>query len=212
MDAIFDSAKCGSKDDPRLHLAAASSAWGLLFQSGVEIQATVGLPVAEFLRRELELSEKRLAELDSVVLNGQPVDDPASAVVGDGARLALAAGLPGIAGLALRSDSPLKALRARLGENRTETAAPQPGRVTLCLYSLAQGRLAGHFLRRGLWVTPDQLRRYGRFALNDSVCLDGRTLPVAELLSELEGASTPAKIFLTGEMAEEPPSPVRDRS
>ncbi len=195
----------------RLHLVSASSAWGLLFQSGVGISATVGLPAEKFLRQELGLNEAQLAGLDSVVLDGQPVDDPAAAVVTDGARLALAAGLPGIAGLALRSDSPLKALRARLGQSRTETAAPRPGRITLCLYSLAQGRLAGHFLRRGLWAGPDQLLRYGRFALSDAVRLDGRPLSVAELLAGMAGIPDPAEFFLTGEMAGDAPLPAGDR-
>lgn len=193
------------KNTRRIHIEPASVAWGLLFQSGVGIAATVGRSVSEFLRQELGLNEEQLAGLDSIVLDGQPVDDPAAAVVTDGARLALAAGLPGIAGLALRSDSPIKALRARLGAGRTEETAPRPGRVTLCLYSLAQGQLAAHFLRRGLWVTSEQLQRYGRFAPRDSAHLDSRPLTVGVLLGELTEASVPAEFFLTGEMAEGPP-------
>ena len=141
-------------------------------QSGVGIRATVGLPLADFLTEELQLSEDDQSFIDALVLDGMPVDDPSVAIVPDGARLALAAGLPGIAGLAMKKNSAVKALRNTITHAGSTVAAPAPGRITLALYSLVLPRLAAHFLRRGVVINPAQFTRYARFS-PDAFCLYG---------------------------------------
>lgn len=166
-------------------IAEAAAPWKLIMQSGVGLARTVGLPLAEFLSDQLELAPEQLALADALVLDGMPVDDPKTAIVPDGSRLALAAGLPGIAGLAMRSDSAVKVLRATITHLKQETAAPRPGRVTLSLYSLVLPLLAGHFLSRGVLIRAEQFQRYARFAPDDQCLFESQSWPAEELAARL---------------------------
>lgn len=139
-------------------------------QSGVGLACTVGLPVDTFLRDELGVSDDTIAKIDAVLLDGQPVDDIAQATVSDGARLALAAGLPGIAGLAMKRGSAVRALRGGISHIPTVGGEPGPGRVTLLLYSLALSMLGSFFLGRGVEASIGQIRRYAQFAPDD-ICV-----------------------------------------
>jgi hypothetical protein len=165
-------------------------------QSGVGLWARVGLTVADFLTQELGLSEEQQGQADVLMLDGMPVDDPATAIVPPNARLALAAGLPGIVGLSLKKDSAIKVLRATITHFEQDSPDPRPGRVTLCLYSLVLPLLAGHFLRRGVLISHQQFQRYAGRSPSDNCRLDGRVWPAAELARELAGAP-PAEFLLT---------------
>ena len=178
-----------------LHIPRASAAWGLILQSGVTVACTVGIPLAALLRDELGLSGEQLRPVDALLLDGMPVDEPESTVVPDGARIALAAGLPGIAGLAMKSGSAVRALRSGITHQGKEASNPRPGTVFLSLYSLVLPLLAGHFLQRGVVVEAAQLLRYARFAPDDHCQLGGRTLAANDLQAELS-AFPPGTPFL----------------
>ena len=150
-----------------LHIPEANPAWKLLLQSGVGIACTVGIPFMALLRDELGLDDAMLRPVDALLLDGMPVDEPETAIVPDGARIALAAGLPGIAGLAMKSGSAVRALRSGITHTGGEAPRPRPGAVILSLYSLVLPLLGGHILQRGVMITPSQLARYARFAPDD---------------------------------------------
>lgn len=164
----------------------AGTPWKLIMQSGVGLRRTVGLSMAEFLSDQLELSPKQLALADALVLDGMPVDDPTTAIVPDGARLALAAGLPGIAGLAMRSGSAVKLLRATITHFKQEEADPRPGRVLLSLYSLVLPLLAAHFLSRGVLIKVAQFQRYARFSPDDLCLFESQSFKASDLAWKLE--------------------------
>jgi len=162
-----------------LHLSQAGSAWSLLLQSGVRIACTVGIPLHLLLRQELGLAEDQLRPVDALILDGMPVDDPEKTIVPDGARLALAAGLPGIAGLAMKQGSAVRALRSGITHASGGEAAPCPGAICLSLYSLTLPLLAGHFLRRGVMVEVAQILRYVHFAPDDRCLLGAMREPTS---------------------------------
>lgn len=164
----------------------AGAPWKLIMQSGVGLRRTIGLPMTEFLSDQLELSHEQLALADALVLDGMPVDDPKTAIVPDGARLALAAGLPGIAGLAMKSNSAVKVLRATITHLKQEEANPRPGRILLSLYSLVLPLLAAHFLSRGVLIKADQFRRYARFSPDDLCLFESQSLKASDLAWKLE--------------------------
>jgi len=174
----------------RLHIPAASSAWSLILQAGVFVACTVGTPLSTLLRKGLGLDEAQLRPIDALILDGMPVDDPENAVAPDGARLALAAGLPGIAGLAMKSGSAVRALRAGITHTHGLEANPRPGAILLSLYSLAIPILAGHFLQRGIMAKAAQVLRYARFAPGDHCLFGNAPLTVRDLpqvLSQMPG-------------------------
>lgn len=181
-----------------LHIPDANPVWRLLLQSGVGVACTVGIPFMTLLRDELGLNNEQLRPVDALLLDGMPVDEPELAIVPDGARIALAAGLPGIAGLAMKSGSAVRALRSGITHSGGEAHRPRPGTILLSLYSLVLPLLGGHILQRGVLVEPSQLMRYARFAPDDHAALSGyagRALSMPEL--EQAVAAMPEKtVFL----------------
>lgn len=196
-----------------IRIENASPSWKLIMQSGVGVPCTVGLPVAAFLTDELRIPEPALARTDTILLNGMPVDDIAAAVVPDGARVALAAGLPGIAGLAMKRGSAVRALRGGItykdeaaGEATPDLkSGPAPGRVTLLLYSLTIEMLGAHFLRRGVVVTAEQFRRYSRFAPDDVCFLSEERMKSAEVPHSIEQTNHAEFLLIADAVAATPP-------
>lgn len=171
----------------------AGSSWTLLMQSGVTVECRVGVTAAELLSGEFAVPAEILARIDAILVDGQPVDDLDRAIVPDGARLALAAGLPGIAGLAMKRGSAVRALRGGITHMGSGTVArPGPGRIVLSLYSLALQMLGAHFLRRGVLVAAGQFERYAGFAPDDVCRFAGETMPAGELAARLRRNGTPA--------------------
>lgn len=180
-----------------LHIPHANPAWGLILQSGGSIACTVGISLAALLRTELGLGEDQLRPVDAFLLDGMPVDEPETTVVPDGARIALAAGLPGIAGLALKSGSAVRALRAGITHRENELPHPRPGTILLSLYSLVLPLLAGHFLQRGVTVDAAQILRYARFAPDDPCRFRDETLFARDLARALADIPATTRLFLT---------------
>ncbi|MDL2267250.1 hypothetical protein LJC46_04595 [Desulfovibrio sp. OttesenSCG-928-G15] len=180
-----------------LHIPLADPAWKLLMQSGVVVRCTVGITFDLMLRREFGLTEEQIAPVDSIILDGMPVDEPEHTVVPGGSRLALASGLPGITGLSMKKGSAVRGLRSGITHTRSAEVTPTPGEITLSLYSLTLPELAGHFLARGVGVTPEQLVRYSRFALEDAVLLDKTPYKAKELAGALAGFPADCRIALT---------------
>lgn len=179
---------------PNILVPLASPAWRLLLQSGVVLKCLTGIPLSLLLREEFGLSAGQLALVETYLLDGLPVDDPEDTPVYDGSRLALAAGLPGITGLAMKSGSAVRGLRAGIAPVKHEQSGPAEGRIILSLYSLVLPALAGHFLERGLEVEPAQLLRYARFAPADRCLVDGKEVVAEELQSALR--SMPAETLI----------------
>lgn len=180
-----------------LHIPEASPAWGLILQSGAVVACTVGIPLNALLHEGLGLNEEQLRPVDALLLDGMPVDEPEKAIVPDGARLALAAGLPGIAGLAMKSGSAVRALRSGITHPGRKNPDPRPGTVLLSLYSLALPLLAEHFLSRGVVVDASQLIRYARFAPDDQCLLGGKALFAKNLQYELAQTPVGTSFLLT---------------
>lgn len=207
---------------PRLCLLNPAESWNLILQSGVGIDCTVNTPLRSVLREDFSLTDEQLAPIDCFLLDGMPVDEPEQALVAEGSRLALAAGLPGIVGLALKRNSGVKALRAGIshpmnagasGEDsdglngavaadtaeNTRQRGPGRGRIILALYSLALPQLAPHFLRMGIYASPAQVLRYSRFAPESPCRCNGMEGPIAALEEELRAAPAEREIFLYAE-------------
>jgi hypothetical protein len=170
-------------------------------QSGVIIRCTVNISLEQLLRVEFGLSKKQLALVDTYLLDGMPVDQPDNTLVPDAARLALAAGLPGIVGLSMKQGSAVRGLRSgithSLSGNTDEQKTSDTGCVTLSLYSLTLPRLAGHFLKRGVLVQGEQLLRYARFAWEDACLLNEEPMLINDLCNNHALISAPDLYLLT---------------
>lgn len=190
----------------RIHIARACSGWGLVMQSGVRLACMVRTPLRDVLRQDFTLSPAQMKAIDVYMLDGKPVDDIATTLVPDGARLALAAGLPGVAGLAMKSGSPLRGMRPGITHLGDEGAAsPHPGHIFLALFSLALPLLAPTFLARGVGLSPGQFLRYARVCGDGGTCLfNGWELPVRELEPHLLALPENATVLLTACLPDAP--------
>jgi len=130
----------------------------LLLQQGVMIRRRVGCPVDSFLRQELGAGPGTVEMIQSVMLDGKPVDDIGAAVVRDGATLALSAAMPGVVGATMRRGGAYALLRSTITYHETgETGAAGEGWVTIKLFNLLMAELGPSLLRGQVLVASSVL-------------------------------------------------------
>ena len=151
---------------------------------GVSVPGPVSVRVllCGILEFDPEFVETRVA---TVFLNSQPVDDLDAVSARPGDTLALAAAMPGIAGITMRRNSPVKALRADITcpQAAGEGSPAAGGTVTVKLFNFSALEAGPGLLARGVVAPAEALAR----ALRDcsrhvrSLTLDGKPATPAEL-------------------------------
>ncbi len=163
---------------PLLEVRSNPSLWHRLFLRGVTVPCRVGIPLRRILLEDFGLAPETADKaVDVYFLDGRPVDDLDTALPADGSRLALAAGLPGVAGIAMKRGSAVKGLRPGITHAGTTASEPGAGSLTLALFSLALPMLAGHFLARGLRAPADLVCEICRLRPDTPCRLNGQDLP-----------------------------------
>jgi hypothetical protein len=131
--------------------------FGGLLQAGVAVPVHAGCTVLRLLTHELGVHPRDVAaRITTVFLDGKVVDALDTAVLRDGARLALSAALPGLVGATMRRDGPYAAMRAEI--TRAADAARPPVEagasgivhVTVKLFNLLIEELGPALLARGI--------------------------------------------------------------
>lgn len=188
-----------------LYVPGAGEGLGLLLQAGALVDCRVWIPLSELLEKELAIDASSLAQIDVFFLDGKPVDDPENALVPDGSRLALAGGLPGIAGLAMRRGSALAGLRPGITFIQEDAGPrePAPGRLEIALFSLALRLVSGHLLQRGILVNAGRLLPYLRPALMRSLSVDGREMGLDEGVALVSGLRKDSLVLVRADLAGE---------
>lgn len=131
----------------------------LIMQTGFMIRTQVGCTLRTFLTGELGLSPDFIEErIQTIFLDGQPVDDVDTAIVKDGSSLALSSAMPGLVGAAMRRGGFYGRLRSSITYQETEAAGSQSqGTVRMKLYNLLMAELGELFLHRGISVATSFL-------------------------------------------------------
>nr|CBX27930.1 hypothetical protein N47_G32540 [uncultured Desulfobacterium sp.] len=125
-----------------------------LLQSGFIIKATVGCNIREFLcNKQLVENDYLDSRIQTIFLDGKPVDDVDSAIVKDGSTLSLSAAMPGLVGATLRKGGFFAAMRTSISylpgnadRNLYE------GKVIIKLFNLVSKELGPEFLNRGIII------------------------------------------------------------
>ncbi|MGD8389729.1 MAG: hypothetical protein PVG49_21460 [Desulfobacteraceae bacterium] len=169
--------------------AAAFPAFSPLLQEGVNMEVQVGCPIRSLLCDQLGLDPDYVdTRIQTVFLNGKPVDRMEEAVVPDQSVVALSAALPGLLGATLRKSGVFASLRQ--GITHTESGAqqaPTPGSITLRVFNVLLPELAPRILQAGVRVRAERLeaclRRQGPQGIPgvQGVTLDGKGLEPVEL-------------------------------
>jgi hypothetical protein len=144
-----------------------------LLQKGFALGVLAGCPIGVFLRDGLGLTNEYIeARIQTVFLDGKPVDDIDTALIRDGATLALAPAMPGLMGAMLRRGGHLAPMRS--GITHHGDAAPQgigQGRIVMKLFGMALRELGPQLLERGIGVDAGDLAQIVRELPGD--CLEG---------------------------------------
>jgi hypothetical protein len=91
--------------------------------------------------------------IQTIFLNGKPVDEVDAAIVGHADTLALSAAMPGLVGATMRRGGYFAGLRTNIS-HRTQDQTVQRGEclVKLKLFNLLTEELGPFFLERGIWI------------------------------------------------------------
>jgi hypothetical protein len=130
----------------------------MLLQQGVGIRRRVGCSIEIFLRQEIGAGPGLVEKIQSIVLDGKPVDDIRSALVRDGSVLALSAAMPGLVGATLRRGGTYSSFRSGITHHETGQACEQAeGLVEIKLFNLLMAELGPGLLRQGVLVKSRDL-------------------------------------------------------
>lgn len=159
-----------------------------LLQREFRIRGEVGCSVEEFLVRQCGLDREYISErIKTVFLNGKPVDDVGSAVIGDGDILSLSGAMPGLVGAVMRRGSYYAAFRESITHHEQKAQKRgEEGTVRLKLFNLVMSDRGADFLQRGIYLESVELLEYFSDLPEDfwegcrSIMLDGEPVAVSD--------------------------------
>ena len=158
-------------------------------QQGFSIRVEVGCSIQSLLCDQFGVSPVYIDErIQTIFLDGHPVDDVESAWVRDGSNLALCAAMPGLAGATLRRSGALASFRSAISHRGDrEDIRRHEGVIVIKLFNLIIRELGPTFLNRGIGIRKSDLKKFfdrqsERFWEGcRSVRLDGREMTTARL-------------------------------
>ncbi|MGA8572790.1 MAG: hypothetical protein ACLP7A_00790 [Desulfobaccales bacterium] len=160
-----------------------------LLQQGFLVKVPGGCNIRTILCQHLGLTPVYLENrIQTIFLNGKPVDEVDASVVGDGATLALSAAMPGLVGATMRKGGYYAALRGAITHREAKRATPEANcLVRIKLFNLLAGELGLLLLEKGIWIESAFLEDFFRNRPADfwegglAASLNGRKLDLRAL-------------------------------
>jgi hypothetical protein len=148
-----------------LHLEVSSeqlARFHSLLREGFLVEAEPGCTIKALLCEQFMVSPEYLeARVQTVFLDGKPVDDLDRTTIPAGATLALSAAMPGLVGATLRRGGYYAPLRSEITCREQPTrGATEASMVRVKLFNLLAPELAPSFLARGIWLSGRRLREF----------------------------------------------------
>lgn len=133
-----------------------------LLMEGVEVEIETGASVKKLLIEQFGITADYISSrITTLFLNSRAVDDAATALVQDGATLALSGAMPGLVGATMRSGGFYAAMRGAMTyQNDTDIPLAKQGRIKLKLFNLLLDELGPRVLTRGILLPAEGLRRF----------------------------------------------------
>jgi len=157
--------KAGNKGSEGLNLSVSPeqvARFHRLMQEGFMVKVELGCTLKTLLCDQFGVSPEYLeTRVQTVFLNGKPVDDLESTEVPAGATLALSAAMPGLVGATLRRGGYYAPMRSDITYRKEEAhGARGEGMVRIKLFNLLGPELAPTFLARGIWLSGFRLQGF----------------------------------------------------
>ena len=131
-----------------------------VFSKGVEVKACLNVSIRELICGQLGIEESYLENrIQTIFLDGKPVDDYNTAMVRDGSMLALSAAMPGLVGAIMRRGGHFAAMRREITHDGQQSTACEPeGIVTIKLFNLTVKEIGPVLLKYGIRLSPGDLQ------------------------------------------------------
>lgn len=134
-----------------------------LLEIGFWVPAMYGTTIAEVVVNGLDVDRHYLKnDIQTIFLNGRPVDDPDQASLTDGDRIAFSASMPGLLGATMRKGGFYRAMRQSISFNPDDRAATTNTEIWIMVkcFNLIARELAPHLLSRGIWLDMEIFKNY----------------------------------------------------
>jgi len=127
------------------------------FQRGVLVKVRLGGSIRSLLCEQLGLNPDYVKNrIQTAFLNGKPVDDFDTALVGEGSVLTLSGALPGLAGATLRKGGFFSSLRASVSyQNEPGERVGKEGFITVRIFNILLPELAPVLLAHGIFFSRE---------------------------------------------------------
>ncbi|MFH0730949.1 MAG: hypothetical protein V2B19_31975 [Pseudomonadota bacterium] len=130
-----------------------------LLQQGFHIPIPGSCSIRELLCDICGLSAEQVTtRIQTIFLNGMPVDNLETAVVGDGDTLALSAAMPGLVGATMRSGGVLACFRNTISHQGHTAEIPTAGILSIKLFNLLIKEFGPLFLCQGVLVSAETIK------------------------------------------------------
>ena len=125
-----------------------------LLEQGFIVKGKVGCSVKEFLCSNMLIEQEYLdCRIQTIFLNGKPVDDVDAAIVKDGSSISLSAAMPGLVGATMRRGGALAGMRSGISHIPAQTSSGSyEGKATIKFFNLILRELGPEFLNRGVII------------------------------------------------------------
>ena len=133
-----------------------------LLVAGVWVEGRMGCSIRELLCRQFGVDSDYLDNvIQTVFLDGKPVDDVNNALVEPGSTLALSAAMPGLVGATLRKGGLLAGFRHSISHEGSRNGVSDKeniGRINVKLFNLVTKELGPLLLGRGVILQSSAVR------------------------------------------------------
>jgi hypothetical protein len=161
-----------------------------LIERGFKLQIKTGITIRELLCQRFGISEDYVDNrIQTIFLDGKPVDDVETALLESGSTLALSAAMPGLVGITLRKGGFYASFRSNISYSGPQiTVADDEGEIVLKLFNMVAKELGPAFLENGIMVEGNAFQNFVLCNASDleagssTVQLNGKKIDAAELL------------------------------
>ena len=155
------------------------------------MKVKVGCSVTELFCGQFNISPEYFeTRVQTIFLDGNPVDDTRSAIVRDGSHIAISGAMPGLVGAVLRKGGFYSSLRSGISHRENgEDMLYEEGTVFLKIFNLLLNDLGKDFLKKGIWVAEEEINAFLKKQQDDfwkgfdSAKLNGKEVQQEELLN-----------------------------
>jgi hypothetical protein len=138
-----------------------------LIESGFRLRIKAGLSIKKLFCEQLGISDEYFENrIQTIFLDGKPVDNEDTARVYDGSRIALAAAMPGLVGAVFRKGGQYASFRRTISHSETGNSGVKgEGEIVLKLFNMIAKEQGPAFLQKGITLEG---KRFQDFLLRNS--------------------------------------------